>query len=86
MVFSSSSLRSNHLCTYINLFCTSAQSFHNEYLCFFWQLKTISAQVDERPNILDSESESDDDDALKKATEQLKVSDMLLLTSFSLVV
>jgi len=36
------------------------------------KLKTISAQVAERPNILDSESESDDDDALKKATEQLK--------------
>jgi len=38
------------------------------------KLRTISAQVDDRLKVFDSESESEDEDALKKAAEELKES------------
>ena len=51
-------------------------SSHFVILCFE-QLRTISAQVDDRLNVFDSDSDSEDEDALKKAAEELKVSDRL---------
>jgi len=38
------------------------------------KLRTISAQVDDRLNVFDSDSDSEDEDALKKAAEELKES------------
>jgi len=38
------------------------------------KLRTISAQVEDRLKMFDSDSESEDEDALKKATEELKES------------
>ena len=62
-----------HLCQYSSLTNNQSYNFSN-----LEQLRTISAQVDDRLKVFDSDSESEDEDALKKAAEELKVRNWLI--------
>ena len=51
------------------------QLSHRVIGLILFQLQTISGELEDRLKVFDSDSESEDEDALKKAAEELKVGD-----------